>query len=78
LTFYFSLLTYSPRYAFCITSLKLDMKRNSVIYGSLLMALTFLSSCEVIGGIFKAGIWVGVIVVAVIALILWLVSRGRR
>ena len=55
------------------------MKRNSVIYGSLFMALTFLSSCEVIGGIFKAGVWVGVIVVvAVIALILWLVSRGRR
>jgi hypothetical protein len=55
------------------------MKRNAVIYGSLFMALSVLSSCEVIGGIFKAGVWVGVIVVvAVIALIFWLISRGRR
>jgi hypothetical protein len=55
------------------------MKQNALIYGSLLMALAFLSSCEVIGGIFKAGMWVGVIiVVAIIALILWLVGRGRK
>jgi hypothetical protein len=55
------------------------MKRNALIYGSLFLALASLSSCEVIGDIFKAGVWVGVIiVVAVIALILWLVSRGRR
>ncbi|HEY9364559.1 MAG TPA: phosphatidate cytidylyltransferase [Chitinophagaceae bacterium] len=40
---------------------------------------TMLSSCEIVGGIFKAGVWVGVlIVVAVIALIIWLVSRGRK
>jgi hypothetical protein len=43
----------------------------------LAMAMTF-SSCQVVGGIFKAGVWVGiVIVVIVIILILWLVSRGR-
>lgn len=40
---------------------------------------TMLTSCEVVGGIFKAGVWVGVlIVVAIIALIFWLVSRGRK
>lgn len=55
------------------------MKHNALIYGSLLMTLSLLSSCEVIGGIFKAGVWVGVIVVvAVIALILWLIGRGRK
>jgi hypothetical protein len=44
----------------------------------LALALT-LSSCEVVGGIFKAGIWVGIfLVVLVVALILWLVNRGRR
>jgi len=43
------------------------------------MTVSLLSSCEVIGGIFKAGVWVGVIVVvAVIALILWLIGRGRK
>jgi hypothetical protein len=42
------------------------------------LAMT-VSSCRVIGGIFKAGVWVGVmLVVVVIGLILWLVGRGRR
>jgi hypothetical protein len=37
-----------------------------------------LSGCELIAGIFKAGVWVGVLlVVGVIALILWLISRSR-
>jgi TRAP-type C4-dicarboxylate transport system permease large subunit len=36
-----------------------------------------LSSCQAIADIFKAGVWVGVIVVvAVIALIFWLVSKA--
>jgi hypothetical protein len=44
----------------------------------LVMAMTF-SSCEVIGGIFKAGFWTAIIlIIVVIAVILWLVSRGRR
>jgi hypothetical protein len=39
----------------------------------------FFSGCEVIGGIFKAGVWVGIlVVVAVIGLIIWLVTRGKR
>jgi uncharacterized membrane protein YkvI len=43
-----------------------------------MMAVTFsFSSCAAIGDIFKAGVWVGVIVVvAVIALIFFLI-RGR-
>ena len=37
-----------------------------------------LSGCEILGDIFQAGVWVGVIlVVGVIALIVWLVSRGK-
>jgi hypothetical protein len=45
-----------------------------------LFFLTFcFSSCAVIGGIFKAGVWVGVlIVVAIIALIIFLVTRGSN
>ena len=49
-------------------------------------ALTFavvsailLSSCEVVGGIFKAGVWVGVIIVVlVIAIIFWLISKAGK
>lgn len=45
----------------------------------LLFVTSFLSSCEVIGGIFKAGVWVGVVViVAVIALILYMVGRAKK
>jgi len=45
----------------------------------LVMAIS-LSSCEVIEGIFKAGVWVGVIIVVVIiALIFWLIRKvGRK
>lgn len=45
----------------------------------LVAAALSLSGCEVIGDIFKAGMWTGVIVViAVIAAIVWLFSRARK
>jgi hypothetical protein len=41
----------------------------------MLSALT-LAGCQIVGDIFKAGVWVGVIaVVGVIALIVWGISR---
>jgi hypothetical protein len=37
------------------------------------------SSCQVVGGIFKAGFWTAIIIVViVVVLILWLVGRSRR
>ena len=40
------------------------------------MVLVSLSSCELIGDIFKAGVWVGIIlVVGIIALILFLLRK---
>ena len=43
----------------------------------LLMAVS-LSGCAIAGGIFKAGMWVGIIVVVVIlAVIAWIVSKAR-
>lgn len=37
---------------------------------------TSLASCELVQGIFKAGVWTGVIVVVlVLALVIWLISR---
>lgn len=37
---------------------------------------TTLTSCELIGGIFKAGMWSGVIIVVIVlALIIWLVTK---
>jgi len=44
-----------------------------------LMIMMTLSSCEAIGDIFSAGFYLGIfVVIAVIALIIWLVSRFRR
>ncbi|MEJ5993043.1 hypothetical protein WG904_01340 [Pedobacter sp. Du54] len=40
------------------------------------LVCSVLTSCELIGDIFKAGMWTGVIVVVlVIALVIWLVSK---
>ena len=51
------------------------MKRHIPLALVALLATT-LSSCELIGGIFKAGVWSGVIIVVVVlALIIWLISK---
>ncbi|QPH38774.1 hypothetical protein [Pedobacter endophyticus] len=35
-----------------------------------------LSSCELVGGIFKAGVWSGIIiVVVVVALLIWILAK---
>jgi hypothetical protein len=68
------------RQNFCINKEKDELMKNySLLWLSVLaMAMTF-SSCQVVGGIFKAGMWVGIlVVVVVVGLILWLVGRGRR
>ena len=45
----------------------------------MIIIMTSLSSCAAIGGIFKAGIWTGVIGVAlVVFLVIYLISRSRR
>lgn len=51
------------------------MKRIVPILSSAIFITVGLTSCEIIGGIFKAGIWTGVLLVAaVIALIIYLIT----
>lgn len=67
------------RQSFCITPLNDELMKKYSLFGllALAMVMTF-SSCQVIGGIFKAGVWVGILlVVLVVGVILWLVGRGR-
>ena len=48
---------------------------------TLLLILTaiFINSCAIVGGIFKAGVWVGMlIIVFVIGVIIWLVTRSGK
>ena len=53
------------------------MKTNIVLAAAL--AMVFLTSCEAIGGIFKAGMGFGIfIVLLVIILVAWLVLRRRK
>lgn len=45
---------------------------------ALITILMMLTSCEVVEGIFKAGVWVGIlVVVGIIALIIWLLGKAR-
>ncbi|AZA56877.1 phosphatidate cytidylyltransferase [Chryseobacterium shandongense] len=54
------------------------MKKWS-FYSIVILTLLTLTSCEAVETIFKAGMWWGIIlVVGVIAIILWLFSRGRN
>jgi hypothetical protein len=51
--------------------------RNMIAPLPLLLATVTLAGCQIVGDIFKAGVWVGVIaVVAVIAIVIWLISRA--
>ncbi|MDE3249413.1 MAG: hypothetical protein KGO82_12175 [Bacteroidota bacterium] len=51
--------------------------KTSVVWAMLAGLLVTTSSCEAIAGIFKAGMWTGILVVVIIiGLIIWLVSRA--
>jgi TRAP-type C4-dicarboxylate transport system permease large subunit len=53
------------------------MRKNLFLSRLVIVLLgLYTSSCEAIGGIFKAGVWSGVLlVVGVIALIIFIISR---
>jgi hypothetical protein len=53
------------------------MRKNYVLIPvTLLLMAGTLSSCEAIAGIFKAGVWTGILLVAgIIALIIFIISR---
>jgi len=49
------------------------------ILGICLLLTLSLSSCEAIAGIFKAGVWTGIIVVIlIVALVVFLMSRAGK
>ena len=55
------------------------MKKNNGILLALLFVITAMSSCEVIGDLVEFGVWVGILlVVAVVALIWWIVRKFKK
>lgn len=54
-------------------------KNNGILLAALFFLITTMSSCEIIGGIFKAGVWVGVLlVVLVVGIIFWIIGKTRK
>ena len=55
-------------------------KVNSGIFFTLLVSLSILfGSCEAIAGIFKAGVWFGVLgIIVVVVIIFWLIGKARK
>jgi peptidoglycan/LPS O-acetylase OafA/YrhL len=54
------------------------MRSSLSLYLLMVSALVSFSSCEIVGGIFKAGMWTAFIIVAlVVGIIIWLFSRRR-
>jgi hypothetical protein len=53
------------------------MKRMLTLFTLLVLTLN-LAACELIGGIFRVGLWAGVVMVLVILLLIWAVTRLFR
>jgi hypothetical protein len=54
------------------------MKHSWYLFVPLLFSTVTLTGCEVIGDIFKAGVWVGVVLVLlVIGIVVWLVTKTK-
>ena len=52
---------------------------NKTNMSFLVLFSLLLTSCNAIAGIFKAGMWVGIIgVVILVALILWLIGKAKK
>lgn len=56
------------------------MTRSNLMLAALLLTFaTTLSSCEAIAGIFKAGIWTGIIlVVVIVGLIVYFIGKAKK
>ena len=51
---------------------------QTVAFTLLVISTVMLAGCELVGDIFQAGVWVGVIlVILIVGLVVWLFARGR-
>ena len=56
----------------------MPMKNSSFLAVFSLLSTVALTGCEVIGDIFKAGVWTGVLlVILIIGIIVWLLTRSK-
>ena len=58
--------------------MKLNKKFSFVAF-LLVVMISMLTGCQIVGDIFKAGVWVGIlIVVGIIGILLWIVGRSKK
>ena len=55
------------------------MRKFNILAVIAVLAIPFLvTSCQVVGDIFKAGVWFGVLgVVALVALVIWVIGKAK-
>ena len=50
----------------------------TLAFALLVISTVMLAGCELVGDIFEAGVWVGVLlVILIVGLVVWLFARGR-
>lgn len=55
------------------------MNNRIIKLGMFAMLLSLLTSCELVGDIFQAGMAVGIfVVIAIVVIIVWIINRFRR
>jgi hypothetical protein len=53
------------------------MRHSPILFITLVISIVGLTGCEVAGDIFKAGVWVGaILVIGIIGLVIWMFSKG--
>jgi len=53
------------------------MKHTPILSTIVIISIVSLAGCEIAGDIFKAGVWVGaILVIGIIGLVIWMFSKG--
>jgi uncharacterized membrane protein YkvI len=53
------------------------MRRSPILYITLVISIVSLAGCELAGDIFKAGVWVGaILVIGIIGLVIWMLTKA--
>ena len=55
------------------------MRHSAILSIILLISVVSLTGCELVGDIFKAGVWVGaILVIGIIGLVIWMFFQGWK
>ena len=54
------------------------MRQSPILSITLVISIVSLAGCEIAGDIFKAGVWVGaILVIGIIGLVIWMLTKAR-